>query len=161
MPDVDVMRNLTRHAKSNFIKKNLNEFKDDSKKIWKSLSHILPTKSNKNCNKIVLKNSQNNLITDDKIAANMMNEFYTSIGPSLAENMTDPWVYTGIVYDESINDIRTDHIEVMKLIKDIDVSKASAVPFLASKILKPAFIALADQLSFIFNLCFYYKCFSG
>ena len=53
-----------------------------------------------------------------------------------------------------IDDIHTEPIEVTKYLKEIDTSKASAVPYLASKIPKPAFIALADQLSFIFNLCF-------
>ena len=41
------VKNLTKHAKSNFIKDNLVEHKNDSKKFWKSLSNILPTKANK------------------------------------------------------------------------------------------------------------------
>ena len=145
---------MTKHAKSNFIKDNLNNYKNDSKKFWKSLSDILPSKSNKISQKIFLKDTMNNQITDDKIAANMMNDFFTSIGPNLAMNMTDPWVYTGDECPNIIQDIHTDSVEVLKYLKEIDTSKASAVPYLASKILKPAFISLVDQITFIFNLCF-------
>ena len=148
------VKNMTKHAKSNFIKDNLNNYKNDSKKFWKSLSDILPSKSNKISQKIFLKGTMNNQITDDKIAANMMNDFFTSIGPNLVMNMTDPWVYTGDECPNNIQDIHTDSVEVLKYLKEIDTSKASAVPYLASKILKPAFISLVDQITFIFNLCF-------
>ena len=37
------VKNLTKYAKSNFIKNNLNEYNNDSKKCWKSLSDILPS----------------------------------------------------------------------------------------------------------------------
>ena len=67
--------------------------------------------------------------------------------------MKDPWVYTGETSQFNIEDMTTDRLEVLKYIKDIDTSKASAVPNLASKILKPALIALIDQITFIFNLC--------
>ena len=155
------VKNMTKHAKSNFIKDNLNEYQNDSKKFWKSLSDILPSKSTKNLQKIFLKDSSNNQIIDDKIAANMMNDFFTSIGPNLAKNMTEPWVYTGDECPNNIQDIRTNSPEVMKYLQEIDTTKASAVPNLASKILKPAFIKLVDQLTFIFNLCFAANTFPG
>ena len=147
------VKNLTKRAKANFINDNLENYRNDSKKFWKSLSDILPTKSNKNSQQIFLKDENDELVLDNKTAANMMNDFFTSIGPNLAKDMTDPWVYTGETFENNIDDMFTDRQEVLKLIKDIDTTKASAVPNIASKILKPALIALIDQITFIFNLC--------
>ena len=49
------VKNLTKHAKSNFIKDNLNQYKNDSKKFWNSLSDILPSESKEKSHKIFLK----------------------------------------------------------------------------------------------------------
>ena len=44
-------------------------------------------------------------------------------------------------------------LEVLKYLKAIDTCKASSVTNLATKVLKPALLALIDQLTFIYNLC--------
>ena len=75
------------------------------------------------------------------------------MGPNLASNMNDPWVYNGNTCPNAIDDIFTDNIEVLKYLKEIDTSKASSVPNVSSKILKPALISLIDELTYIFNLC--------
>ena len=145
---------MVRHAKGNFVSDNQNNYKNDSKKFWKSLSDILPNKSNKNPQKIYLKDELDTIVLDNKIAADMMNNFFTSIGPKLAKDMRDPWVYTGNISPYVMDDMHTDKNEVLKYIKEIVTSKASAVPNIASKVLKPALITLIDQITFIFNLCF-------
>ena len=148
------VKNLVKHAKSNFIKDNLNHYEKDSNKFWKSLGDILPTKNSKENHKIILKDENGILISDDKIAANKMNTFFTSIGPSLARDINEPWVYSGDICDNTLLDFITNSDEVIKLLKEIDTGKASTVPNLASKILKPALISLVEQLTFIFNMCF-------
>ena len=79
---------------------------------------------------------------------------FTSIGPNLAKDMSDPWNYDGLNVANSIPDITTDRLEVLKLLNEIDIYKSSAIPTLSSKILKPALISLIDQITFIYNLCF-------
>ena len=79
-----------------------------------------------------------------------MNNFFTSIGPNLARNMRDQWLYAGNEIDNNV----TNNVEVLNFLKGIDITKSSAVPQLSSKILKPAFILLIDKLTFIYNLCF-------
>ena len=148
------VKTLVKHAKSNFIKDNLENFKDDSKKFWKSLQDILPAKKGNKGNKILLKNPDGNLVTNDKDAANKLNNFFAEIGPNLAKDLNDPWIYSGIECDNRIDDITTNRVEVLKLLKLVDVGKSSAIPDLASKILKPALIALIDQITFILNLSF-------
>ena len=83
----------------------------------------------------------------------MMNDFFTSVGPNLASNMNDPWVYNGNTGSNAIDNIFTDNVEVLKYLKETDTSKASSVPNVSSKILKPALISLIDELTYIFNLC--------
>ena len=82
-----------------------------------------------------------------------MNLFFTSVGPNLAKDMRDPWVYAGDDVENSIPDIVTNSEEILKLLKEIHVNKSSAIPTLSSKILKPALISLVDHITFIFNLC--------
>ena len=147
------VKNIVKNAKSEFIKENLNEHQNDSKRFWKTMSNILPSNKDKSANKIILKDDKGKIIEDNKIAAGIMNNFFTSIGPKLAANYQDPWSYTGKIIENNIPDIRTNRVEVLKLIKDININKSSAIPNLSSKVLKPACLALIDQFTFIFNLC--------
>ena len=147
------VKNLVKNAKSDFIKENLNEHQNDSKKFWKSLNTILPSGKSNNSNKIQLKDSNDQVIKDYKEAAGIMNKFFTSIGPSLAANLNDPWTYKGKIIEVNIPDLRTNEEEVLKLFKKININKSSAVPNLSSKILKPVCLALLDQFTFMFNLC--------
>ena len=132
---------IVKNAKSEFIKENLNEHQNDSKKFWKTMSTILPTGKQKNTNKILLKDNMGNIIEDNKKAAGVMNDFFTSIGPNLAANHQDPWNYSGKIIENNIDDIRTNRIEISKLLKEININKSSAIPNLSSKVLKPACLA--------------------
>ena len=144
-------------ADKEFIKGNLTQYEQNSKKCWHSLKDILPAQ-NKN-NKIILKNDDGILIENSKDMANKMNNFFTSIGPNLARDMRDPWTYSGIEVMNNIPDINTNSEEVMKYLKEIDLIKSSAMPLLSTKILKPALILLCDKLAFVYNLCFQNSCF--
>ena len=88
-----------------------------------------------------------------------MNDLFTSIGPNLASSMNDSWSYEGDTCPNSIEDITMNNIEVLKFLKEIDTSKSSAVPNLATKVLKPALIALVSEITYIFNLCLSTNCF--
>ena len=145
---------IVKNAKSDFIKENLVRYGNDSKKFWKSIRDVVP--SSKSCTniKITLKDKFNQIIEDPKLVSNEMNKFFTSIGPNLAKDMRDPWTYAGIEINEDIDDITTNDEEVLKYLKDINVNKSSAIKELSSKVLKPAFIHLVHQLTFIYNLCF-------
>ena len=152
------VKRLVKEAKSEFIKDNLIQHENNSKKCWHSLKDVLPSQNTKN-SKIILKNSDGNLIENPKIMANHMNDFFTSIGPNLARNMRDPWVYSGTEVVDSIPDITTNSDEVLKYLKEINLTKSSAIPHLSTKILKPALMLLCDKLTFIYNLCFQNSCF--
>ena len=69
------VKSLVKNAKSNFVKDNLQEYKNDSTKFWKSLNNILPSKKKLKCNIISLKNSDGSLSVNNKDAANEINHF--------------------------------------------------------------------------------------
>ena len=66
--------------------------------------------------------------------ANLMNNYFTTIGPSLAAHMNDPWVFNGPTLDLTLRDhFHVEHAELLKLLQDIDITKSSAIEFLSSK----------------------------
>ena len=81
---------IIQKAKSNFIRENLNEHHDDSKKFWKNIHTILPSSKTTLNSKISLKDPNGNFMNNDKDIAIKMNKHFTNIGPSLAANLNDP-----------------------------------------------------------------------
>ena len=87
--------------------------------------------------------------------ANMLNDHFTTIGPSLASNITDPWVYNGHTFDCTLVDnLYVENYELFELLHDIDITKSSTIRFISSKVLKNALITLIDQFKFILNFSF-------
>ena len=50
------VKQIVKNAKSDFIKENLTQYENDSKKFWKSIRNIVPSSKKSNNNKITLKN---------------------------------------------------------------------------------------------------------
>ena len=109
------VKKLVKDAKSEFIKENLTQYENNSKKFWHSLKDVLPSQNSNN--KISLKNKNGNLIQNLKELANEMNSFFTSIGPNLAKDMRDPWIYSGAEVVNNIPDITSNNEEILKLLK--------------------------------------------
>ena len=87
--------------------------------------------------------------------ANMMNNYFTTIGPSLAANTNDPWIYNGPLLNTVLQDtFHVEHYELLKILQDIDITKSSAIEFISSKIVKDALITLIDEFRCILNVSF-------
>ena len=144
-----------RRTKANFVQENLNLHQNNSKKFWQNIKDVLPnSKSNQNAY-ISLKDGSQNFISDNKEMANLINNYFTTIGPSLAANMNDPWVYNGPTLDLLLEDVfYVEHVELLKILQEIDITNSSAIDFLSSNILKDALIALINEFCFILNLSF-------
>ena len=99
-----------------------------------------------------LRSNETNELIPDEMAAEYINNFFSSIGPNLAKNFKSPWNYTGSSYSTHFSITPFMPEDVVKLIKDIDISKSSAVDNLSSKILKDAFLALPTQITYLYNL---------
>ena len=76
---------------------------------------------------------------------NTINHYFTTIGPSLAANMIDPWAYTGLNIDLTLYDtFHVENDELLKILCDIYCTKSSAVEHVNSNVLKDAFICLVE-----------------
>ena len=137
-------------AKAEFIKSNLEENHKDARKFWKSLSDLIVNKG-KQTSVIKLITQSDNNVDHDK-TADFMNDFFASIGPTLASNYNKSWTYQGQIYNCVFPDMLTNDEEVLKLCKEIQETKSSAIDSLSSMILKHAFLALIPKLTFLLNL---------
>ena len=87
-------------------------------------------------------------------ADSFFNSFFTNIGPNL-NNKLPPSSDTNTIQE---SDVPLENIEMLSnenvaaLVKDIDICKSSGVSDVSSRLLKDGFIALIEQLTFIWNL---------
>ena len=115
------------------------------------MKDVLPNGKNKQTNEILLKDKKHNFIQNDKEMANVLNDYFTTIGPSLASNMTDPWFYKGYMLDCILDDnFHIGNDEVLKLLREIDITKSSAIDNISSRIMKDSLVILIDQFKYIY-----------
>ena len=86
--------------------------------------------------------------------ADYINQFFTGIGPKLAQQYNKLWSFKGFETDKTLNNIETDIMEIIKLCKDININKSSGVNHLSSEILRDALLAVPIKLVELFNLSF-------
>ena len=87
----------------------------------------------------------------DSEVPDFINNYFSTIGSTLAENLSKNWVYNGIQSDNVIQNITTDIVEVAKLVNDIDVNKSSAIDYISSRVIKDIFSNFPEIVVKIFN----------
>ena len=148
----NIVNTNIKNLKADFIKTNLNEHQGDSKKFWKDIQNKFPPKNKTNLRKYTLKNNNGEMIFDPKTASNLINDFFTSIGPKLAQTFNRNWLFHGTLIDDQMDNMSVTEEEVILLCKEINTNKSSAIENLSANILKLAFITLSKQLTYVFNL---------
>ena len=141
---------LIRHAKSAFIQECSNQTQNDCKMFWGKVNVLLP--SGPNTSTIHLEDKVDNVHVPYLDTANFINDFFSTIGQCLAAKFKNNWVYTGQVFDSRLTNIKTTEIEVLELCRNIDLTKASPIAYLSSRVLKDAFCSLVPQLTNLFNM---------
>ena len=152
---------LIESAKAEFLKEQQVDLADDPKKFWRLVKSIVPGKSAKK-SKIVLVNKEDiegDQNIDDSKVAEFINTFFSNIGPNLAKDLNDPWVFRDGREDpegenEECPPFVTDFEQVMKLCREIKVCKSSGFGDISTRIFKDAFRVLVPQLVYLFNLAF-------
>ena len=142
---------LIDSAKKNFLNDEFISSKNDPKKFWRNINTVLPNSKRNEKSKILLKNNSGENI-DEIRTADYINEFFSNIGPNLAKDFNSEWEYFGKESELEISDIKINKIEVIKYIKDIDLTKSSGIEKISSKCLKDALLALSAQLIHIFEM---------
>ena len=86
---------------------------------------------------------------------NFINEFFTTIGSNLASTNKDTnitWQYTDLELPPVFKLTSVTEYDVVREVQNLKVTKSSAISTVSTKILKDAFQALVQQLTFLFNL---------
>ena len=145
------LKNLTKRAKSIYFCNLLDEHKNNTKFFWKTVTQKLQGKD-KTRKDITLINQDTEVTVTESDTPNFVNNYFPSIGPSLAEKFDDNWEYHGLRYNNNFNLTRTTVQEVTQLVKEINIAKSSSVNNASSRVLKEAWMVLSHQLTHIFNL---------
>ena len=151
---------LVKNAKNCFVKEKLNNFRNNPKKFWEQIKSIYPTE--KNNNPIKLSDPDGKLL-DRSETAELINSYFTNIGPDLAKATKDSNfngdVLTDITQEIQPNpELPTLHLqyppreELNKWINNIKNFKSSGLPLVASRIWKIVFHNNPNLLSDIINL---------
>ena len=91
---------------------------------------------------------------DKENTANYINNYFSEIGPNLAQQFNNNWSYDGEEIDNILPDFSVNEREVINICKNIETHKSSAIDLFSSRILKDAFLTLSKELTHLINLIF-------
>ena len=148
-----------RRIREEYIKARLEEHKNDPKKFWRDLEHIIPGKKASNLDLISIVDDKNEVLSKD-ITSNYVNEFFTTIGQQLASDIEDISCQEGQFIDGKSPDfldlpkLEIRHFTLEEVIKEIDqinIYKSSGIPNILSRILKDIWTIIPTSLQDILN----------
>ena len=147
---------LVEQAKAEFLKEQQIALADDPKKFWRLVKSIVPGNKSRNTKiSLTTKGAEGReLNLDSSEVAGFINEYFCGIGPKLAHSHDAPWRFYGETCKDNCPPFSTQFDQVLKLCKDIKISKSSGIEDVGAKVLKDAFMVLVPQLVFMFNLSF-------
>ena len=150
----NLVAGMVRNAKKDCLQEKINQNHENPHKFWKAISKLLP--DSKSSISIVLKNHTNDgkEINNENIL-NFINNFFTTIGSNLASTNKDTtvtWQYTDLELPPVFKLTSVIEYNVLREVQKLKVTKSSAIPNISTKILKDAFEALVQQLTFLCNL---------
>ena len=142
-------------AKKMYYQRLLSENKSNLKQSWKILKDIIGKGGQRLCNTQFLIDDV--LVTDKNVIANRFNEFYSNIGPSLAQTIPvshkNPEDYLKGNYVNSMFLNPVDEVELCNVMSKLRNS-ASGLDNLRPEIIKRVCLSIVQPLVHIFNLSF-------
>ena len=164
------LRNVTnlniRQSKKDFILEQLKENEDNSRKFWKVIRKVVPSKQS-SCQEILLKDKGQKL--DENQVVDYINDFFINVGkvdrplgtgedPTLNLNALDgdsTYIQASPYLNDDIPSKCFDRLtesEVYRVVREVNISKSSGIENVSSFVLKEAFSALAAEVTHMFNL---------
>ena len=148
---------LCRESKKAYYQRFFNDNANNIKNTWKGINQIINIKSKKS-NQISSLIINNELITDSKQIANNFNEYFCTIAERLqsriyhaSQNFTK---YLTNSNDHNFFIAPTNITEIINIIDNLDVNKASGPHSIPIEILHTIKFTIADPLANIINLSF-------
>ena len=149
------VKKLLAMAKENFVKEKLDEHEGNPRKFWRTINSISGLGKNKNGKKCTKVKNEKGEILENLEAATFLNEFYINVGPSLAQKQKEKWEKekSKIKTKTTFNFTWVTEMEIKRLVKDICITKSSAMEEINSRLLKDAFEVLTFELTYLYNSC--------
>ena len=150
-----------RHAKAEYYRNKIAQQNKNPKEAWKTINDLLGrSPSDTTVNKLNVNGSN---ITFEEEIANAFNEYFTNIGPSLANSIHD----SDASFEQFIQPAESkfsrfklvSESKVVKLLNGLSHRKAAGLDKISGRILKIAANTIAPSLTHIFNHSLISNCF--
>ncbi len=145
--------NLLNETKKRYFDEQINQNKNDSKALWKTLKKLLPSK---NRDEIISEiKVGNETVQDRKNIANVMNRFFCNIGTELASKIKPPRNYTPPLIktpSEPFTIELLNEVFVVKVLSGLDMTKSTGIDQIPSKLLKAAASSIGKHLTHVLNV---------
>ena len=148
---------LKRKAKFLFYKNRINDFRHDSKNLWKTLNQLIKKTSNKSSfpDTFIINNTPNSSTQD---IANGFCDFFSNIGVKLASEIPAPKTPSHkFLKNKQLNSFfltPTDSMEILKEIQNLKPKRSSGYDNINSVLIKEIKHELAHPLTIIINKSF-------
>ena len=143
--------NAVKAAKANYVKNELNNTANDSKKFWRNIKNVLLGKNSGNIN---ITNTLNGQELPKNMQAQVINDFFANIGNKL-DTKFGPNMVADLVWVYGENALGIDDItvpEVVKLVNTISMYKSSGLDNISSRVLKDFMLLAVREITHLFNL---------
>ena len=152
-----LVKRMLVQSRRNTILASLDENRKNPKRFWRTLNHDLglsekKSKGGHSFNRI---RDDSGEILEGQQACSFMSNYYALNGVKLASkfnNIDKTTLPPNAIRPEEVFNFSFIPMDVInKLVKEIEVSKSSGIPYLSSRLLKDAFTVLVPELTHIFN----------
>ena len=162
------LRNVTnaniRQAKRDFILEKLEVNQNNAKKFWKVIREVVPTDKGAKSADILLKDK--GVYINKEEVSHFINDYfinignYSAVGPAdiTEDHKEDSGVMPSPPTEDRVGTVplmyfeQISKTEVLKVVKEINISKSSGLENISSFIVKVMFTALAPQIAHLMNL---------
>lgn len=162
-----MLRNTVQHkicqANRNFIKNEIEENKNCSKGLWKTLKQIgLPSKSKNSATNIGLKcDDSDEIIFDSDSVASKFNTFFCNIPSKLVQKLKNRNFDTQkLSHFYKVMNVKTNSFsftivteeEVLKILSSLNISKSTGCDNISAKFVKDGRSIIVSLLAYVINL---------
>ena len=143
---------LKSKLKSSFYNNKLREEKSNPKRLWNTIKDLLHSKDNTAEIRSV-KSNEGIVVTDNKEIANNFNNFFVTIGSTLAKNFSSSTTDINVpTINNTFNFKRITPSKVSKILLSLKNGKATGIDGLCVRILKAGAPELCHPLAYLYNL---------
>ena len=149
-----ILKQTIRHAKYIFYNYQFNKYKNDTKKTWATIKEVINKRDSRSIPEYI--NSNNHRVMDIEFIANLFNDYFTQIGPQMAQTVP---VVNNISFKHFLKD-KTDTIfkfnpvhnsDIKKIILDLNSKTSSGHGNISTVLLKCLEPILTPILTLIIN----------